>query len=209
MSKYDNYGGVNHDATLDTGDVFDWNPVDHIGSIDDADWEESYDDPTGWSEASVQARVWRVDIPAHDDEGNVEGEPYMLPPQYIGATHVYVAGCYWDWEHACGGINEACPVGATLDQAQTAARNACDGPMEAAGCLLTPDIWLKGNPEFEIDDSDPENKVVRLQYWTDGEISPYVSEDIYFDEDPASAVWEYVCRMGWDEAPPNHPPIDK
>lgn len=52
MSKYDNYGGVTHDPELDGGDVIDWNPVENL-DIDDAEWEETYADPTEWNEATV------------------------------------------------------------------------------------------------------------------------------------------------------------
>ncbi len=204
MSKYDNYGGVSHDSAFDGGDVYDWNPVEHIGGIDDAEWQETFTDPTGWNDAEVSALVWRVDVPAHDAEGNVEGGPYVIPTQYIGATEVFVAGCYWDWGHACDGRYEACPSGTTLEQAQRFAENACDGPLEGAGCLLTcEEDWLQGSPEFIFDESDPDNKVVYLRYWRPGAVEPYDSEAIGFDDDPANAVWEYVCRMGWDENPPN------
>ena len=70
MSKYDNYGGVTHDPELDGGDVIDWNPVENL-DIDDAEWEETYADPTEWNEATVSALVWMVEVPPHDAEGNV------------------------------------------------------------------------------------------------------------------------------------------
>ena len=203
MSKYDNYGGVTHDPELDGGDVIDWNPVENL-DIDDAEWEETYADPTEWNEATVSALVWTVEVPPHDAEGNVVGTPYLIPEQFIGATEIYVSGCYFDWGHACDGFYSACPKGTTLEQAQMFARNACDGPLEAADCFLTcEDDWLPGNPKFIFDDSDPDNKVVYLRYWRPGALEPYDSEAIGFDDDPAKAIWEYVCRMGWEEKAPN------
>jgi len=204
MSKYDNYGGVSHDAAFDGCDVYDWNPVDHIGDIDDAEWSETYDDPTGWSEITVSARVFRVQVPTHDAEGNVEAAPYLIPDEYVGAAEVYVAGCHWDWEHACDDNYEARPMGTTLEQAKMFARSACDGPLEGAACLLVcEDDWLPGKPEFIFDESDPDHLVVYLRYWRPCALEPYDSEAIGFDTDPGNAVWEYVCRMGWDKSPPN------
>ena len=62
---------------------------------------------------------------------------------------------------------------------------------------------MPGNPEFIFDDSDRDNKVVYLRYWRPGAVEPYDSEAIGFDDDPAKAVWEYACQMGWDTNPPN------
>lgn len=204
MSKYDNYGGVSHNPEFDGGDVFEWDPLKENLDIDDAEWDETYSDPTGWEEAYVSALVWEIEVPPHDAEGNVDGEPYIIPEKYIGAETIYVAGCYWDWGHSCDGSYEACPKGTTFEQAQRQARNACDGPLEVADCLMTcEDDWLPGKPDFVFDESDPDAYVVYLHYCRKGEATPFVSEAIPFDENPAKAIWEYVTKMGWEETPPN------
>jgi hypothetical protein len=205
MSKLDNYGGASHDPALDGGEVYDWNPVDHIAADDDdADWSSTYGDPTGWSENTVTALVFRVQVPAHDAEGNATDQPFVIPKQYLGKTEVFVARCAYDWGHTCDGITEACAPDATFEQAQMGARNLCDGPLSGCeGVMTCEDHWIPGNPEFIFDDSDEENKVVYLRYWRPGAVEPYESEAIGFDNDPAAAILEYVNRMGWLEQAPN------